>query len=75
MVRYKVNQEWEPNPGMEVLEMLSWYPLHVEAKNRLRANDCHGYLFALTPTVEQAALIVLLMNKCARRDFGCENNN
>lgn len=47
----------------------SWYPLHVSGRNRLRVEDRAGCLFALTQTIEQAALIVLTMNSAVRRDF------
>lgn len=48
----------------------SWYPLSVDAVSRVIVRDAQNNIFAVTPSIDEAALIVLVMNSAARRDFG-----
>lgn len=48
----------------------SWYPLSVDAVSRVIVRDAQNNIFAVTPSIGEAALIVLVMNSAARRDFG-----
>lgn len=50
-------------------QMPEWYPLHVHKLQNTLVMDVENNLFATTRTIEQAALIVLVMNHSARRDF------
>lgn len=53
--------------------MPTWYPLQVSDKNRCDVRDAHDRPFASAVNMEAAALIVLVMNSSARRDFGDES--